>query len=44
MGWAARSMKYRSAAYGELGALYLTEHNLGLAEQYLEPFPQLRRL
>ena len=36
MGWAARSMKYRSAAYGELGALYLTERNLGLAQQYLE--------
>ena len=35
MGWAARSMKYRSAAFGELGAIYLTERNFHLAEDYL---------
>ncbi len=35
MGWAARSMKYRSAAYGELGGIYLTERNFDLAQEYL---------
>jgi tetratricopeptide (TPR) repeat protein len=35
MGWAARSMKYRSAAFGELGGIYLTERNFDLAQEYL---------
>ena len=35
MGWAARSMKYRSAAFGELGGIYLTEGNFDLAQAYL---------
>jgi tetratricopeptide (TPR) repeat protein len=36
LGWAARSMKYRSSAYSELGAIYLMEGNLDLAREYLE--------
>jgi tetratricopeptide (TPR) repeat protein len=35
LGWAARSMKYRSAAYGELGSIYLTEGKFDLAQEYL---------
>jgi Tfp pilus assembly protein PilF len=35
LGWAARSMKYRSAAYGDLGGIYLQESKLDLAEDYL---------
>lgn len=35
LGWAARSMKYRSAAYGELGGIYLMERNFDLAQDYL---------
>jgi Flp pilus assembly protein TadD len=35
LGWAARSMKYRSAAYGDLGGIYLEERNFDLAEDYL---------
>jgi len=35
MGWAARSMKYRSAAFGELGSIYLTERNFDRAQDYL---------
>jgi len=35
LGWAARSMKYRSAAYGELGGIYLVERNFDLAQDYL---------
>lgn len=35
LGWAARSMKYRSAAYSDLGGVYLTERQFELAEQYL---------
>jgi tetratricopeptide (TPR) repeat protein len=35
LGWAARSMKYRSAAYGELGGIYLMERNFDLAQEYL---------
>ncbi len=36
LGWAARSMKYRSSAYSELGGIYLMEGNLDLAKEYLE--------
>jgi tetratricopeptide (TPR) repeat protein len=36
LGWAARSMKYRSAAYGELGGIYLMERNFDLAQEYLD--------
>ena len=36
LGWAARSMKYRSAAYCELGGIYLMERNLALAQEYLD--------
>ena len=35
LGWAARSMKYRSAAYSDLGGIYLSERNFDLAEEYL---------
>jgi tetratricopeptide (TPR) repeat protein len=35
LGWAARSMKYRSTAYCELGGIYLLERNFDLAQQYL---------
>jgi tetratricopeptide (TPR) repeat protein len=35
LGWAARSMKYRSAAYGDLGGIYLQERNFDLAQDYL---------
>jgi tetratricopeptide (TPR) repeat protein len=35
LGWAARSMKYRAAAYGELGSVYLMEGNLPLSLEYL---------
>jgi tetratricopeptide (TPR) repeat protein len=36
MGWAARSMKYRSAAFGELGSIFLMERNFDLAQDYLD--------
>jgi Flp pilus assembly protein TadD len=35
LGWAARSMKYRSAAYSDLGGIYLRERNFDLAQDYL---------
>jgi Flp pilus assembly protein TadD len=35
LGWAARSMKYRSAAYSDLGGIYLQERKFDLAEDYL---------
>ena len=35
LGWAARSMKYRSAAYSDLGGIYLQERNFDLAQDYL---------
>lgn len=35
LGWAARSMKYRSSAYGELGGIYLAERNFDLAMEFL---------
>lgn len=35
-GWAARSMKYRSSAYCQLGEIYLMEGNLEQAEDYLK--------
>jgi len=35
LGWAARSMMYRSAAYSDLGGIYLLERNFNLAEEYL---------
>lgn len=34
MGWAARSMKYRAAAYCQLAEIYLLEGNLERAEEY----------
>lgn len=34
MGWAARSMKYRSAAYGQLAEIYLVQGNLERAGMY----------
>lgn len=34
MGWAARSMKYRAAAYCQLAEIYLLEGNLERAETY----------
>ena len=34
LGWAARSMTYRSAGYGEMAASYLQEGNLQKAKQY----------
>jgi tetratricopeptide (TPR) repeat protein len=36
LGWAARSMEYRSSAFGELGAAYLMDGNLARAEEYLK--------
>ncbi len=36
LGWAARSMKYRATAYGELGSIYLMEGNLDRAVTYLK--------
>jgi tetratricopeptide (TPR) repeat protein len=36
LGWAARSMKYRSAAYSELGGIYLMERNFDLALEFLD--------
>jgi tetratricopeptide (TPR) repeat protein len=36
LGWAARSMQYRSSAYSELGGVYLMEGNLERAEAYLQ--------
>ena len=35
LGWAARSMKYRSAAYCQLGEIYLLEKNLPRAVEFL---------
>lgn len=34
LGWAARSMKYRAAAYCQLAEIYLLEGNLERAEEY----------
>ncbi len=34
LGWAARSMKYRSSAYGQLAEIYLMESNFERSEQY----------
>jgi tetratricopeptide (TPR) repeat protein len=34
LGWAARSMKYRTAAYSDLGGLYLMDRNFDLAHEY----------
>lgn len=34
MGWAARSMKYRSSAYCQLAEIYLMEGETGRAEEY----------
>jgi len=34
MGWAARSMEYRSAAYGQMAEIYLMENRLDLALDY----------
>ena len=36
LGWAARSMQFRSSAYSELGGIYLMEGNLARAEEYLK--------
>jgi len=36
LGWAARSMKYRSSAYCELGEIYLMEGNSGRALEFLQ--------
>lgn len=36
LGWAARSMKFRSSAYTELGAIYLMESNHERALHYLQ--------
>jgi len=36
LGWAARSMQYRSSAYSELGGIYIMEGNLPRAEEYLK--------
>jgi tetratricopeptide (TPR) repeat protein len=36
LGWAARSMQYRSSAYSELGSIYAMEGNLERAEEYLK--------
>lgn len=36
LGWAARSMKYRAAAYSELGSIYLAEGNQERALEYLK--------
>lgn len=34
LGWAARSMEFRSAAYGIMAELYLLENNLAVATRY----------
>ena len=34
LGWAARSMEFRAAAYGESGAIYLKETNFARAQEY----------
>jgi tetratricopeptide (TPR) repeat protein len=36
LGWAARSMKYRSAAYCQLGEIYLSEGNPARAYEFLQ--------
>jgi tetratricopeptide (TPR) repeat protein len=36
LGWAARSMEYRAAAYTELGNIYAAEGNLERAEEFLK--------
>ncbi|MGO9967871.1 MAG: DUF5107 domain-containing protein [Bryobacteraceae bacterium] len=36
LGWAARSMQYRSSGYSELGGIYVMEGNLPLAQEYLQ--------
>jgi len=36
LGWAARSMQYRSSAYSELGGIYVMEGNLERAQEYLK--------
>jgi len=36
LGWAARSMQYRSSAYSELGGIYVMEGNLERAQVYLK--------
>ena len=36
LGWAARSMKYRSSAYCQLGEIYLMEGNSGRALEFLQ--------
>jgi len=36
LGWAARSMQYRSSAYSELGSIYVMEGNLERAQEYLK--------
>ena len=36
LGWAARSMEFRSSAYSELGGIYVMEGNLERAEGYLK--------
>jgi tetratricopeptide (TPR) repeat protein len=35
LGWAARSMEFRSAAYSELGSIYAIEGNLDRSAEYL---------
>ncbi|MEQ9290325.1 MAG: DUF5107 domain-containing protein [Cyclobacteriaceae bacterium] len=35
-GWAARSMNYRSAAYLEMGGIYLAENKYQMSKEYLE--------
>ena len=35
-GWAARSMKYRSAAYLEMSEIYLLEENTAMATEYAQ--------
>ncbi len=36
LGWAARSMKYRSAAYCQMAEIYLMEKNFELAREYIK--------
>lgn len=36
LGWAARSMQYRSSGYSELGGVYVMEGNLERAQEYLK--------
>lgn len=36
LGWAARSMQFRSSAYSELGSIYVMEGNLERAQEYLK--------